>query len=601
MRAKSALDTSVTAAGTMVRVSGSLRDELDRGLPQREIVVFFSKERRHRRHPDASETLYTDRRGGFSTQRELEPGTWHVSVMFEETEHVTASRIVKSLEVEPAPVDLRTQIPRLVIGQVPSVPVRVRASVAGVGLQAKAEVLVNDVYAGETRLDQFGRGTVDVAGSLSPGLNEVRVRIPEGRHRDVVEEVGELRVSAEVDATASFQEVVERLQRGLAVEGRLTDERGPLPGVRVAVKIRREDQGEPSEESEQAEQMSQLPGSSARGDEQARYERFVTTDEQGRFRAFYSGDKLEDGIWHAQTAIVPELGAEIAVPTAPVELDRTTSRWILNALGLLGLIGGLALLLQRFWQVIETQLQRRRHERESEERAEMALKDTEALSPHSLGVDEKPVDTAPDNTRLSGMVWDIWKDRPVADAELVVWRDGERVRTEHATGQASPRAGIFIIDGLTAGAYELEVRARGFMPGKLSFRLPHKGRLSNVRLDLVAVPLKIRRLYQSLVETLDGQDLWGRLSPREIEAALLEVTDEATQDTGSPARRAFLRSLEHKLAQAGDTLSGEELVSMMTSVVEETYFSGRTFDTSVWELARDIALQLRDRQGEGAS
>jgi hypothetical protein len=607
VRAKSTLDASVSAAGTFVRVTGSLRDELDRGFAQREVDVFFvDTETGESLRPDDSGEIYTDRRGGFSTSRELAPGRWEVTVRFDETEHVTASRVSRTVDVSPAPIDLRVQCPERVIGSVASVPVRFRVTAAGIGLNATATVMVNGVSVGQAALDQFGRGKVDVVGALTTGLNEVVVSVPATPHRAAAEVSSELRVSPSITVHAEFEEVLERLQRGVAVEGEISDELGPLEGVRVAVSIRRENASEVAATEEDASEQpataseSTASDSKARGDERARFERFVTTDKNGTFRAFYVADDLEDGTWHAQTTVMPELGPEISVPTEAVELDRTTSRWVLNTLGLLALVGGLLLVLQRLWQVIAMRLARRRRERDSEQRSKEALRDTDELVPDKLAADQEPVDVNLDRTRLSGIVWDIWKMRPIADAELSVsTRDGAPVRRESVDGE-SARAGAFIVDGLEHGSYVLEVRASGFMTGNMTFRIPHRGQLSNIRLDLVAVPLKIRRLYQSLVETLEGEDLWGRLSPREIEATLSELADRAAERADNPAQRAFLKSLERRLRQTEAPLDADELVAMMTAVVEETYFSGRTFDQSVWELARDIALELRARFEEAS-
>ena len=180
VRALSALNADVTAAGTTVRVSGTLRDELDIGLPQRKITIEY----RHAQggEVEATETLYTDRRGSFRTHKELAPGGWHVSVRFEETEHVTESSVVQTIEIEPGVVDLRVQAPGLVVGQA-EVPVRMRASVDGVGLQSRARIYVGETLAGEVELDQFGRGKLDVSDALEPGVNPISVRIGPGQYR----------------------------------------------------------------------------------------------------------------------------------------------------------------------------------------------------------------------------------------------------------------------------------------------------------------------------------------------------------------------------------------------------------------------------------
>ncbi len=614
VRAQSSLDANIAAAGTTVHVSGSLRDELNLGLPQRRIEVAYRPQEDVEGAELSSETLHTDRRGRFETRRELAPGSWQITVSFEATEHVTQSRLERTVVLSPAPVHLRIQAPPRIIGTAENVPLRARASVGGVGLSARADVQVNGRSVGSIELDQFGRGSIDIADEIQPGNNEVTLGIAGSAHREPVEQTVEVRLSEHLDVEASFEQVVERLQRGLAVEGVARDGLGPVENLRVTVRLRREGQkaasadenGQSSEDGENGENgegaEGEEPGQSdesdetdGRRDEAAALERHVTTDSQGRFHAFFSGESLEDGVWHAETVIVPEIGPELSVPTEPVDLNRRTSRWILNALGLLGLLGAVALILQRLWTVIAAQLERRRQKRQSRSRSEEAFAETERLVPRQLDEDQV-VDTKPDRRRVSGLVWDVWKAQPLGEAELVLsTADGEPVRTQTSSAGGAGRRGGFVFDSLEPGEYLLEIDAVGFMPGQLSLRIPHEGTLSNVRLDLVAVPLKIRRLYQSLVETLEGEDLWGRLSPRQIEDTLVRSAEVAAPREDSIARREFVRGLRRRLEDAPEELTGEGLAAMMTDLVEETYFSGRVFDASIWRLSRDIAVRLRER------
>ncbi|MFP4600220.1 MAG: hypothetical protein ACLFVJ_18340, partial [Persicimonas sp.] len=143
MRAQSSLDANVAAAGTTAHISGSLRDELNLGLPQRRIQVAYIPQSDVEGAELSSETLHTDRRGRFKTRRELAPGSWQVAVSFEATEHVTESRVERTVTLSPAPVNLRVQAPPRIIGTVEGVPLRARASVGGVGLSARAEVHVD--------------------------------------------------------------------------------------------------------------------------------------------------------------------------------------------------------------------------------------------------------------------------------------------------------------------------------------------------------------------------------------------------------------------------------------------------------------------------
>ncbi len=122
--------------------------------------------------------------------------------------------------------------------------------------------------------------------------------------------------------------------------------------------------------------------------------------------------------------------------------------------------------------------------------------------------------------------------------------------------------------------------------------MPHDGRLSNFRLDLVAVPLKIRRLYRSVVEGAAGEDYWGRITPREIEATLEEVLGGPGEDPGRERRDLHRAVIEALRSSEGD-FRGDELLAVLTEIVEESYYSARLYDESAFRLARAIALRFR--------
>ena len=65
------------------------------------------------------------------------------------------------------------------------------------------------------------------------------------------------------------------------------------------------------------------------------------------------------------------------------------------------------------------------------------------------------------------------------------------------------------------------------LSGTMEIVIPHAGELGYFRLGLVATPLKMRRYYQAWVQRLQGKDLWGKLTPRQIEHALLAALDAA--------------------------------------------------------------------------
>lgn len=631
IRAYSELQVNVSAAGTMVRVHGTLRDRQGSGLGQREVTINFRNlDSTPNRapldtEPDISTQVFSERGGVFRAHRELMPGRWGVEVAFKETPNLSGDRFSTTVEVREMPVELSLHMPSLVVGAQSALPIRIQATVDSVGLPEDAVVLLDEMTVGAVALDQFGRGTVVLDPPIAPGLHEVRALLSNPRYNQVEPARETLRVSEALELHAEIEEVFERLRRGMVVRGNVRDQLGELAGVRVSVDLFRKGAVADS---------TQDPGQSDDG-EDAAPRMTVTTDAAGDFEAFFPSADLADGVWSARAEVAPDAGARVSVQAEPIEIDRQASRWLLNLLAVLGLLGGFGLLLQRFWQVIATYLSDHRRKRASRERADRALEDVEYLELSSLS-EALPADeaVAPSTVILAGVIWDIWKQRPVSLAEISIRERGEdaplRVhRVEPAQpGEAPRRAGAFRIEDLPQGRYELSVNAPGFMQSQLEFRLPHDGKLSNMRLGMIAIPLKIRRLYQSLVESLEGRDLWGTLSLHEIDDALQAVLREAELQAAdeqqsnpdddvilandvalnSDASRAFVSALKRHLRQgaapaAGEDpqMSGEQLMAMMTAVVEETYFSGRVFDDAVWQLARRLAERIREKAQGGAS
>lgn len=640
IRAHSELQVGVSTAGTMVRVRGTLRDRQGNGLSQREITVNFRNlDSTPNRapldsEPDASAQIFTERGGVFRVHRELMPGRWGVEVAFKETPNLSGERFTTTVEVREMPVALSLHIPSLIVGTDLALPVRVQATVDGVGLPEDAEVFLDDAPAGAVELDQFGRGTIVLDAPIAGGLHKVRAQLSNPRYSETEPALETLRVSESIDLQAEIQEVLERLRRGLVVRGSVRDPVGELEGVRVSVELFR--RGAPldskSGQSDSADETKLRPHLS------------VKTDAAGKFTAFFPSADLADGIWSARVEVTPDAGSRVSAEAEPIQIDHKVSRWVLNLLAVLGLLGGFGLLIQRFWQVIYTYLSDLKRKRASRERADKALEDVEYLELTSLDA-ALPIDesVAPSKVVLAGVVWDIWKQRPVSQAQIVIRKagDSEPLRTQQIEpthpGERARRVGAFRVEDLPRGRYELSLSASGYMPSRLEFRLPHDGKLSNMRLGMVAIPLKIRRLYQSLVESLEGRDLWGTLSLHEIDDALQAVLRESAADDGisedslsegslsedgissdeppldSSARRAFVSALKRHLRQ-GDTmdvdaadptedsqLSGERLMALMTAVVEETYFSGRVFDDAVWQLARRLAERIREKAQGGPS
>lgn len=584
VRAEGDLTLSVTTAGTLVKVSGFLRDELGDPLAQRRIDLKLEEVG----SPRSDEArVYTNRRGAFSYRQEVRPGNWQVTATFAESEHVTGDKASQRVSVEPSPVELTLRGPQFGRLTGAPAPVQVRASVGSVGLSVSGTIYVNGRPYETFDLDDFGRANIDVAPALEPGLNPIEVRIPAGPFRESANDSWTIRASADTRFEVQLEQVLERLERGVAVTGDVFDDTGPIEGARIRAEIWRVDQPEAT-------------GDEAEGKKQT-FETTVQTGEAGTFRAFFSGDKLDDGVWRGRAYLEPEFGKRVRAETAELELDRTVSRWILNSLGVVALVVGLGLVLHRFWAFLLVRLEERRRRREAEEREERAFREEETLVPVELD-DEASDDRPVERDRVAGVIWNAWRSQPVEGATIrLVDRNGSELRSSESETGSPPRAGRFALEELPKGDFELRVECHGFMPGSMELSIPHTGRLSNIRLDLVAVPLKIRRLYGALVEQLEGEDLWGLLSPREIQGTIVEVSESMSAQLDSRTGRVFLERVRSTLGDGPERMNPETLVELMTEIVEETYFSGRVFGEDVWTMARAIAVELRNRFEEDGS
>jgi hypothetical protein len=572
VRAETSLEVDVTAAGTVAQVAGSLRDDLGRGVPQRSVEVRIDS----RRTGEAvlSRTVHTGPRGRFGVQEELPPGGYEVFVRFADTEHLDGNEHSASLRLEPKPVDIRAFGPSLVFGRSHPAWVSGRAMAGRVPYQEFAEVLVGEEVVGRMELDATGRGTFDVAPHLETGINQVTLRTPGSAYRDPSQASVDIRFADDVQVEAKIEEGLERLQRGVSVQGRVYDAGGPLEGVRVRTVIRSE----------------------ALVDEEAEERTFTartTTDSDGRYVGFVPATKLGDGRWRGTAEFVPPIGERIQVDAGSVEIDTRAYRWAMNGFGLVAIFAGMLVLLARVGQAFRARWRkfRRRVERERRERA--ALEEVEEIVPVFFDPDELEESVVLSRDDVGGVVWDVWQSKPVAGASVALRSQGGAME---ATSDANGR---FRFEDVPEGAWQLVVRKHGFVRGNLEMEVPHDGRMSHFRVDVIAVPLKIRRLYGAVVEHSIGEDLWGRLSPREIEEQLESLWPDS-EGEGSEARRELrARVLSQLQRDESDQTSPTAVLAALTEVVEEAYFSGRTYGEEAFLFARQLALELRARAGEG--
>jgi hypothetical protein len=271
------------------------------------------------------------------------------------------------------------------------------------------------------------------------------------------------------------------------------------------------------------------------------------TDGQGRFALRLPASDLGAGPHELRVAyesMIPwrrgaRLGPfaiEIAAP-APVPVSYTLLTFALTA----GAVLGYVLLRARPWQRLRAAYRGRR--RKPEAAAVGAASPEEAAPAPGLRVARptfmQSLRRATDHG-FTGRVCDVVHGHAVGGARIVL-RQGDRTVELH--GDAD---GHFEIE-LSAGWWEAQVSARGYVTETVRAPIPHRGELRGARIDRqVAAPL------------LPRAELWGVWTPREI--------------------------LDHARAARPDGAFGQ-----LTALVEETYFSVRVPDEDVIATAQASA------------
>jgi len=579
VRGEGKLYADVQAAGITVQLAGALRDELGNALPQRDVLVRIKAANSNRELH--KETISTDMQGRFQLQRSMDEGDYLIEAEFLGTEHLDGDKIAREVHLAIIPPRVDIHVPKLVVGTSRTANLRVRASAAGVGISAPVEVLVNGAQVTTLELDLYGRGAIDVVPHLQPGENVVEVRLPKERKRPAASDASTLRFSSDPEIEVSAQASQRRLERGLLVTGRVSDSNGPLPSGSIKVEFERVGPVPGQEIDEIAEEPAPALSASAR-------EVRTEVDEEGRFEGFLPGQLIEDGQWNAKVTFRPDAGATMTATTETVTFDRTRSRWLLNILGLLAILVGVVVLVNRLSTVdfrsLFAGLRRKKEEKEDAPRFdqdEPAI--IEQIEPEELD------EVADSELQIAGVIWDGWRRHAVPFARIELTRSGHEPLVIQSMSD-----GRFRSPPLEPGRYHIRVSASGFASGILDIVIPHDGSYRFFRFGLVAIPLKIRRYYQAWVRRIHGEDLWGKLSPRQIEGAIWGAFDVASPRFVEDRQRHELKDRLTELLERErlGELGMNELLLSVTEIVEESYFSGRVHDEQLWNLLVDITRRL---------
>jgi len=559
VRGSSVLDVEAIGAGTLAQVAGTLRDEQGRAIAYRSIQLRIDGPANK-----IEREITTNARGQFYFQEELSPGTYSVIVDREADAHFDGDLVVQSVLLEPRGFEVSVVGPQTVFGRELPVLVYGQAAAGPIPVQFPALIYVDGERVGSLEMDGSGRGSLDVRDALKEGNNLVEMVLPGSAFREEVRASTQIRYVENPTTSAGMEERVSRLTRGMAIHGKISDTFGPIENLRV--------------------QALFLP---VLGENDIRRAINVTTrtNSLGEFEAFASGVRLGNGVWLGSARLIPSVGPPVEVEIEPLVVEESRARKITGWLGVFGILIGILFVFQRSALRVRDRWEKWQTAQARQVRDRQALDKHEILVPVFLDAPEEQ--TSRDD--VGGVVWDTWKDRPAGECEIILFRNDRR-----SEPIKSDKLGRFRMVDVEAGDWEMSISGPGFVTGKMKLRVPHQGRYAAMRIDMVAVPLKIRRLYQTTMEAALGEDPWGSLSPDETDRelrALLSVFDP---------RDAPSELLE--ILQSGEELELPALLDVLAQLLEESYFSGRTYPEEVWFAARDMVLRLRRAAGiEGAS
>ena len=569
---ESQLDVDIDSAGTTVRFYGHLQDDLGDPLPVQRLSVAL----RDQGAIIFEDTVYTDFYGRFSTFVEVAPGTYAAGVEYDGASHVAGTRKGATIHVESEPPQLAIDAPRWVHGFDAPVPLEIQARAGDQGLPGYAAVAVDGRPVASINLDHRGQGSFDASSQLEAGDNTIAVAMEATEFRDEARAHTQIRSVRQVEFDGDIERVFRRGERGQKVDVRLRDSRGAIDGADVELRLERDgDQGgETPEDSEGVRLVEELE-----------------TDEGGEASVLISDEALGEYRWDVSAVVDPPSGEPIVWQGGTIQQRSPVWLRAVPILAVLALVAGLLWMgrsriaalweaLREYWTSIRNSME------ESAPGAE--LPDLESVETPELIATRRDDLESREPTGAVVELWDTWRDRPVSGAEVAVESRG--VTTTMESGDDGC-VDLSVPDG---GEIELRATAPGYVPARV--RLDRESLSGTSRMAMTAVPLKIRRAYRQMVRRARGDDPWGRLTPRQLQEALRSAdsipdTEKLDGDTVPVEDRL-------ELSEWLDDFSGDDdprldaLLQGITKIVEETNYSGRHYDTEVWETARQAMQQL---------
>ncbi len=568
VQGESGIELEVQEAGTVLHISGSLRDDLGTGLPVENIELLV----RNYREDLLSETLRVDYQGRFSRTVEFAPGVYEVEARYRGGSHVSPSVAQTTVILEALPTELSITGPSWVLGSEPRGRLRIQATAGGRGLATFVTLSVNGEFVASVDLDAEGRSDFEIGSHLEIGENEVLAVVEGSDFREPQSSRFSIRRVESLNVRGEAEQVFRRLERGVEIEIFIGDQNGGVENGDVEMRLDRVD-----------------------APDQGEQEVLITTghtDARGRAVGFFTFEQMGSDPWQASARVLPPEGEDILWQGSVIEVKDSVLGAIVRGLAMLAIIGGALWLGRRgvlsLWAALFVIVGRAREQKVERQKVDEIFAAVESVQ---LKVMARPTESDErNNGGVTLQIWDEWREFPVEGAVVTIQAEQEEAKLAELISEGN---GTIRLPRLDDGGFEFYVEAPGFVPAKTRIQMPSSRQY--LRLIITPVPLKIRRFYRWMLEKADGRDHWGQLTPREIEEVLLQLeTSESERELRSGDSQPWQKALQNWESLDEDERV-EVLLEVITSLVEETNFSGRDYDHSLWETSREAMEELARR------
>ena len=548
------ISTSFHPLGTQPVIEGNLRDNLYRGISNKRIGI----EVFHKGKTVMQLSLATDKTGHFKTRLDLKEGKYGVRVFFEGGDYLEGSEERFGINVELADLELAfltsgeldmamgklnlSMSAKSVAGPAANVEINMRAGFVDFGLQkTNGEGIIKKTVA-STRFPS--QGFVELVGEFKGNKLYKPAKI---------KTIVFLYRSSKLDIVPAISR--ERASRGVIFSGKLTFDRRGFPGKEVKVEVLYE------------------------GEVVAKAK--VKTSMSGNFRGFIEEEEIPDGEIRIRSYYDPSQGSRIEgalttlVFTSP---GRSGFLYLLAGLFILSVVSLIGLLITKF-------IKREKGQRK---------KPTVVKIPPIVPVSAKGisgVQKIPDKRVIQGVLWDYYQACPIEGGLIELLKKDEIIESRETSER-----GLFILGPLEPSKYMLVAKHRGHMGVQVPIRIPHRGQLDFFRLTMISVRDKLRETYENmLIEVAPDEELWNKLTPREVNRWLVDTFTSFAQSRGEVLADERL-NFENKLKEIldSDSSAASKLVDAMTLLFEEVYYGPRDYDESMHELATQLVRRIKE-------